>query len=127
MLVTIPKALRDKLGEEGADGLIELLNNSSDNIHNSVIILAGEKFESRLSEEIGQFRAENAEQIASLRAEFYEQIAGLRSEFYQEISKLRSELLEKIEENKSSTIRWMFLFWVGQIGTLVGILFAFFR
>ena len=54
-------------------------------------------------------------------------MAGLRSEFFEEISKLRSELLGKIEENKSSTIRWMFLFWVGQIGTLIGILFAFFR
>ena len=127
MLVTIPKALRDKLGEEGATALIELLNNSSDNTHESVITLAGEKFERRLSEEIGQFRAENAGQIANLRAEFYEQIAGLRSEFFEEISKLRSELLGKIEENKSSTIRWMFLFWVGQIGTLIGILFAFFR
>ena len=31
-----------------------------------------------------------------------------------------------MHENHSATIRWMFLFWVGQIGALIGILFAFF-
>jgi hypothetical protein len=116
MLVTIPKILREKLGEEAAEGLIELLNNFSEHTHNSVITLAVEKFERRLAEEIGKFRSEVAEQNASLRSETSEQIASLRS-----------ELFEKIERGHTSTIRWMFLFWVGQIGVLLGFLFAFFK
>jgi hypothetical protein len=32
-----------------------------------------------------------------------------------------------MHENKVSTIRWMFLFWVGQIGVLLGFLLAFIR
>ena len=94
MLVTVPKILREKLGEEGSEGLIELLNNASESTYSSVITLAEEKFERRLAEETG---------------------------------KLRSELSEKIEHGNTAMIRWMFIFWVGQIGALLGILFAFFR
>ena len=113
MLVTIPKILREKLGEEAAEGLIELLNNFSEHTHNSVITLAVEKFERRLAEEIGKFRSEVAEQNASLRNETSEQIASLRSGLHEEIavlrneviqqnSSLRSELVEKIERGLHS-------------------------
>ncbi|HDQ14419.1 MAG TPA: hypothetical protein ENN41_06360 [Sediminispirochaeta sp.] len=138
MLIAIPKVLRQKLGEEAAEGLIELLNNFSDHTHNSVIELSVEKFERRLAEEIGKFRSEVAEQHAGLRSEMHEQIAGLRSEnagqamsLRAEIKELRAglraELVEKIERAHTSTIRWMFLFWVGQIGVLLGMMLAFFR
>jgi len=138
MLITIPKILREKLGDEAAEGLIELLNNFSENTHNSVITLAVEKFERRLVEEIGKFRSEVTEQNASLRSELHEEIAALRNEVIQQNatlrsevaeqnSKLRSELFEKTERGQTTTIRWMFLFWVGQIGVLLGFLFAFFK
>ena len=127
MLITIPKILREKLGDEAAEGLIELLNNFSEHTHNSVITLAVEKFERRLAEEIGKFRSEVTEQNARLRSETSEQIASLRSETSEQIAGLRSELFEKIERGHTSTIRWMFLFWVGQIGVLLGFLFAFFK
>ena len=127
MLITIPKILREKLGDEAAEGLIELLNNFSEHTHNSVITLAAERFERRLAEEIGKFRSEVTEQNARLRSETSEQIASLRSETSEQIAGLRSELFEKIERGHTSTIRWMFLFWVGQIGVLLGFLFAFFK
>jgi len=138
MLITIPKVLREKLGEEAAEGLIELFNNFSDHTHNSVIELSVEKFERRLAEEIGKFRSEVAEQHAGLRSEMHEQNAGLRAEMHEQnaglraemneqIAGLRAELVEKIERTHTSTIRWMFLFWVGQIGVLLGMFLAFFR
>jgi hypothetical protein len=89
MLIAIPKALREKLGEEGANGLVDLLNSQAQNSGNSITTFVEEKFERRLSEEL---------------------------------SKLRVEM----HKNQAATIRWMFVFWVGQIGALLGILFAFF-
>ena len=41
----------------------------------------------------------------------------------EEMAKLRGEM----HKNQVATIRWMFVFWVGQIGAILGILFAFFR
>jgi hypothetical protein len=96
MLIAIPKALREKLGEEGTNGLVDLLNSQSQNSGNSITTFVEEKFERRLSEEI--------------------------SKVHDEISKLRVEM----HKNQAATIRWMFIFWVGQIGALLGILFAFF-
>jgi hypothetical protein len=34
---------------------------------------------------------------------------------------------KRLDQTKTRIIRWMFIFWVGQIGVLTGILFAFFR
>ena len=89
MLIAIPKALREKLGEEGAKGLVELLNSQSQNSGDAITAFVEEKFERRLSVELSK----------------------LREQFY---------------KNQTAMIRWMFLFWVGQVGAMLGILFAFF-
>ena len=39
------------------------------------------------------------------------------------MSKLRVEMADL----RANIIQWMFLFWIGQISVLTGILFAFFR
>ncbi len=90
MLIAIPKALREKLGEEGANDLVDLLNSNAQNSGNSITAFVEEKFERRLSEEMAKLRGE-------------------------------------MHKNQVATIRWMFVFWVGQIGAILGILFAFFR
>ncbi|MFW5712863.1 MAG: LA_3696 family protein, partial [bacterium] len=79
MLITIPKVLREKLGEEGAHGLVELLNSQSQHSGDSITTFVEEKFERRLSEELSKLRAE-------------------------------------MHKGQAATIRWMFVFWVGQIG-----------
>lgn len=89
-VITIPKVLREKLGEDGADSLVELINKADAGVKEDVLVLVEEKFERRLAEEL-------------------------------------SKVNEKISETKAEIIRWMFIFWVGQIGVMIGILFAFFR
>ena len=34
---------------------------------------------------------------------------------------------KRLAQVETSIIRWMFIFWVGQVGVITGILFAFFR
>lgn len=65
-----------------------------------IIEIVGEKFERRLSEEISSLRTELKEDNASLRAELKEDIANLRADM----------------------IKWMFIFWVGQVATILGAL-----
>jgi len=141
MFVSVPKALREKIGEEAAESLIEMLNASSQNSQNNVITIAEEKFERRLAEEHAKLRTEFYQGISEVRSEISEvrsEIAEVKTEFRSEIStkiaSLKSDLEKKISEvkeenhkNQAATIRWMFLFWVGQIGAMLGILFAFFR
>lgn len=82
-IVAVGRPLREKLGDEAVDSLIELINQSQSDQKNDILKFVEEKFERRLSEEIGKLKAE--------------------------------------------VIKWMFIFWVGQVGVILGILFAFFK
>lgn len=54
-VITIPKVLREKLTEEGADALI---NKADERQKEDTLSFVEEKFERRLAEEIGKVRAE---------------------------------------------------------------------
>jgi len=111
-VITVPRPLREKLGEEGTDALVALINEAGENNKTSVIEVVEERFERRLAEELGKLRAEIAEQMGKLRAE----LSG-------EVNKLRAEM----HDLRANLIQWMFVFWIGQIGALFGLLFTFFR
>lgn len=89
-LVTVPKALRDRLGEDGADALVALINAASDQNKADVLAFVEEKFERRLSQEV-------------------------------------AKLDVRISEVRADLVRWMFIFWVGQLGAILATPFAFFR
>ena len=38
-----------------------------------------------------------------------------------------AQLDSKIENTKADIIKWMFIFWIGQVGTITAIIFAFFK
>ena len=78
-VITIPRPLREKLGEDGADALVAVIDEAAKGQREDIITLVEEKFERRLA------------------------------------------------ETKADLVRWMFVFWVGQIGVITGILFAFFK
>ena len=87
-ILTVPRILREKLGEDETESLIELLNKSNSKQKDDVLSFVVDKFERRLSEESSKLQVE--------------------------LSKTRADI-----------IKWMFIFWVGQIGVLLGIIFGF--
>jgi paraquat-inducible protein B len=105
-VITIPRVLREKLGEDGADTLVELLNLANEKVKEDVIELSAEKFERRLTEEIAQLRGEFKEEIAQLRSvdlakldkRITEEMAQLRGEFKEEIAQLRSVDLANLDK-----------------------------
>jgi hypothetical protein len=105
MIVIIPEVLRDKLGADGAEALAQLLNQSALSMQDATLSLAEERFERRLADELGKFRAE----------------------MYSAMGSLESRLTERMASLETRLLRWAFAFWVGQFAVLLGILFAFFR
>ncbi|MBW8050497.1 MAG: hypothetical protein FVQ77_09190 [Cytophagales bacterium] len=57
-IITIPKPLREKLGDEASDSLVDLINDANGNNKGDIIEHAEQKFEKRLAEEIGGLRTE---------------------------------------------------------------------
>jgi len=122
-VVTVPKVLREKLGEDGVDALVELLNRSQDEQKVAILEFVEEKFERRLTEELSKLRQEMVTMNASLREEMVTMNASLR----EEMVTINASLREEMAKNYSSIIKWMFIFWIGQVGVILGILFAFFK
>jgi len=89
-VIAIPNILREKLGESAAEALVEVINKAEERTKDRTIEVVEERFERRLSEEIGKLRVE-------------------------------------MHDMRANLITWMFIFWVGQVGTITAILFAFFR
>lgn len=44
-----------------------------------------------------------------------------------EVRKEMSTIRKEIGESKADTIKWMFIFWIGQVGATLGIIFLFFK
>jgi len=144
-VISVPKILRQKLGEDGAEALVELLNRLQENQKISILQFVEEKFERRLTEEISALREEIAQNSAALREEIAQNSAALREEIAQNNAALREEiaqnsatlrgeiaqsnasLREEIASVQANMIKWMFIFWIGQVGVILGILFAFFK
>ena len=78
-VISIPRILRDRLTDEGADASVQILDKVEERSQKATLEIAEEKFEKRLAQ---------------------------------------------VETN---IIRWMFIFWVGQIGVITAIFFTFLK
>ena len=107
-VIVVPKIIRDKFGEECTDAFTGLIKEIDLDARKDAIAIAAERFENRLTEEIGKVDQRITEESGKLRLE---------------MEKLRTE----IEKNKVDIIKWMFIFWVGQIGVLSAIIIAMMR
>ena len=92
-----------RLGHDVADELVDWFNKVDETYRSEFRELFAAHFKA--------FDAKLEQRIAELRAELHQEIAELRSEFHQEIARLETRL-----------IRWMFLFWVGTVGTMIALL-----
>lgn len=72
-----------------------------------VLSLASERFERRLAQEASALRVELAHLGEGLRQELHEGLGAVR----REIADMRVELL-----------KWSFLFWIGQVAAMAGLL-----
>ena len=100
--IELYEILKTKLGEKEAKTLVEYI-------------------EAKVGKELEEKKdiLATKEDINALRAETKEDINGLKIE----IEKVRTEM----EKTRADIIKWMFLFWIGQVASLFAILQIFFR
>lgn len=100
-IYVVPKVLRDRLGDEATEALVEFHRQVSEQNRTDLLALAEERLERRL-----------VEAAATIRTE----IANTRAELRAEIANTRADLIKR-----------MFISWAGQVAVILGILFAWFR
>ena len=152
MIVSIPKPLREKLGDEGSESFIEMMNQLEENQTNAVLALSEQRFEKALTRELTDFKLENNNSIVTLRKEIHDEVQGLRNELLEKIQELREEIFgeirklreevfgeirklweeiyklrEDMQKMRADIIKWMFIFLVGQTGVLAGLILVLLR
>ena len=100
MAAHVPEALAERLGDEATDGLVTWLDRERAEWSDDVLTAAVDRFEHRLTTE-----------ILSVRVDFTRELSTFRQEVTRELASLRVELL-----------KWSFLFWVGQVAAMAGLL-----
>jgi hypothetical protein len=112
MAVTrVPQALAERLGKDGTEGLLTLLASTKTEWTDDVVTSAIERFERRLTTEISSLRVDYTREMATLRQDVNVYLSALRHDFTRDLSNVRVELL-----------KWSFLFWVGQVAAIAGLL-----
>src|SRR3990167_4233545 len=105
-IITIPKILQERLTEEGAKALVDILDKVEEQGTSHALEINEERFEKRLTIEIANVRSD----IKVLGERFDKKIDT-------SIAHLRTELKTDIANTKADLIKWMFLFWIGQVAT----------
>ncbi len=85
------------------------------------------KFYEKLGDDVANELVEWFNQVdVAYRSEFRDlfevHFARFDAKLEQRIAELRAEVDTKLAQLESRLIRWMFLFWVGTVGTLVALL-----
>ena len=108
----LPLELRERLGDEAALGLLELLESERDEWSDRVLSVAADRFERRL-----------AEQVSGVRVE----ISAVRTDIVRELHAGLGSIRQELANARVETLRWSFLFWVGQVAAMAGLFALMFR
>ncbi len=114
--------------------LITLLNEAAHRERNNLLEILEERFARRLAETEKQLDHRITGEVARLDHRITEEIAkleqritGVEAKLEQRITEEAAKLEARMAGMRADLIRWMFLFWVGQIGTLIALFYAFLR
>jgi hypothetical protein len=139
----VPVALAERLGTEATGGLVRLFNAARESLDDvrgewseQVLSLAVERFERRLVEETSKLRVEMAQGFSGLRQEMSslegrlrqemgglrQEMGGLEGRLRQEMGGLEGRLHKEIGGQRVESLRWSFLFWVGQVAAMAALL-----
>ena len=120
----VPPPLRQRLGTEGTDGLLEVLERTREESVTAAISACTDRFERRLIEtgaalrlEIAGLRQEMRDGFAAGRQEMHDGLAAVRQEMHDGFAAVRQELATQ----RADQLKWSFLFWVGQVAVVAGL------
>ena len=101
-VISVPRDLREKLGDAGSESLVELLRQVNGEQREDLIAVVEERFARRVMEARDDVRSEMHAGFLDLQ----QQIGGVRAELHQEIAKVHERIGELRKEITVQT-RWL--------------------
>jgi hypothetical protein len=145
------RTLKETLGDDAMGGLENFVDDAGRRWKDEVLALAGDRFDRRLGEEIGALRLDMAKEFATVRVETAKEFAAVRGEIVREFAAVRGEMAKEFSAvriemadmradlrteisamgaglrgemaaTRFGMLKWAFLFWVGQVAAMTGIM-----
>ena len=102
VVISVPRDLREKLGDAGSESLVELLRQVNGEQREDLIAMVEERFARRVMEARDDVRSKMHAGFLDLQ----QQIGGVRAELHQEIAKVHDRIGELSQEITVQT-RWL--------------------
>jgi hypothetical protein len=141
-IVVLPEVIEQKLKVEERKEVIDFINtlvaDASDGLKKDIIEILEERFEKNLSVGLVTLKLELMEKISSTAVELGERITKVEAQLTkteaglnERITKVETQLNERIStsneklrveiaNSKAETIKWMFIFWMANVITIIG-------
>ncbi|MFQ5705038.1 MAG: hypothetical protein ACE5HT_13590 [Gemmatimonadales bacterium] len=103
-----------KLGHGVADELVDWFN-KVDTTYRS-------EFRELFEVNFARFDAKLEQRIVQVDAKLEQRLAQFEAKIEQGVAELKAEFDSKLSGLESRLIRWMFVFWVGTLGTVIALL-----
>jgi len=111
------KLLSEKLGNDTTEAMFKYIDNKTErSVEASIKTLA-------TKDDLLILRKEMSAEFTTVRKDMSNEFANVRKELSTELSNMRKE----ISESKAENIKWMFVFWIGQVGATLAIIFLFLK
>ena len=115
----LSKKLYDTLGEDIAHELVEWFNQMDTTFQSNLKELNElnfQRFDAKLEQRLAEFNAKLEQRLAHLETKWEERIGRLEVEF----AGFRESMTSQISVLRAELIKWMFLFWLGTVATMLG-------
>lgn len=116
--ITVPKNLREKLGEEGSQEFVSILNQINTAQVEEMERLNGRTFE-KFQQELAHTRDQLSSQIERVDERFRGEIKQLEERLRSEIRLLHGEFEKVTAQRHADLLKWMFIFWATATLTIV--------
>lgn len=100
------KLLTEKLGSDTTEAIFKYIDNKTERSVEATIKTLATK-----------------DDLLVMREDFHKEFVEIRKELSDKITSVRKE----IGDAKADNIKWMFIFWIGQVGAMLGILILFLK
>ena len=112
--------LTDKLGADTTEAMFKYIENKAERaVESKILSLATKNDIALLNDELHATKDDLHKEIGLLREDLHKEVVDVRKEI--------GDVRRDIGESKADTIKWMFIFWIAQVGATLGIVFLFLK
>jgi methionyl-tRNA formyltransferase len=122
-IIAFPSILNERLTDAGAQALVDIFDKVEQDNQKTTLGIAEERFEKRMTQLDARIDRLEAK-IDNVKVELESKISGVKTELEAKIDGVESRLELKIEKSRADIIKWMFIFWIGQVGTIIALLYG---